>query len=166
MPDKLKTAVDSAVFSDNDGKYLEGEFKTVSNKILRVKRGIRETKVYALCLYDEWTAQNGLLYSVSGSFTPVAMTFYNPSSSNAPYVLKLYETPDDGSLYSDSVKRIFPVSLWARVLYMSDSASSALHEESRKIAAEYFGFDENTPEHNLPFDYNVPETTIAVKTDN
>ena len=84
MPDKLKTAVDFAVLSDNDGKYLEGEFKTVSSKILGVTRGIRETKVYALCLYDEWTAQNGLLYSVSGSFTPVAMTFKNPSSANAP----------------------------------------------------------------------------------
>lgn len=166
MPDKLKTAVDFSVLSDNDGKYLEGEFKTVSSKILSVKRGIGETKVYALCLYDEWSEENGLLYSVSGSFTPVAMTFKNPSSANAPYVLKSYETPDDGSLYSDSVKRIFPVSLWAQVLYMSDSASSALHENSRKNALEYFGLDENTPEHNLPFDYNVPETTIAVKTDN
>ena len=166
MPDKLKTAVDFAVLSDNDGKYLEGEFKTVSSKILGVTRGIRETKVYALCLYDEWTAQNGLLYSVSGSFTPVAMTFKNPSSANAPYVLKSYETPSDGTMYSDSIKRIFPVSMWGQVLYMSDSASSDLHENSRKNALEYFGLDENTPEHNLPFDYNVPETTIAVKTDN
>lgn len=166
MPDKIKTAVDFAVLSDNDGKYLEGEYKTVSTKILRVTRGIHETKVYALCLYDEWTAQNGLLYSVSGSFTPVAMTFENASSANAPYVLKSYETPDDGSLYTDSIKRIFPVSLWARVLYMSDSVSSDLHENSRKNALDYFGLDENTPEHNLPFDYSVPETTIAVKADN
>lgn len=100
------------------------------------------------------------------SFSPVAMTFKNPSSANAPYVLKSYETPSDGSLYSDSIKRIFPVSLWARVLYMSDSASSDLHENSRKHALEYFGLDENAPEHNLPFDYNVPETTTAVKSDN
>ena len=56
--------------------------------------------------------------------------------------------------------------MWGQVLYMSDSASSDLHENSRKNALEHFGLDENTPEHNLPFDYNVPETTIAVKTDN
>lgn len=166
MPDNLKLAVDTAVLADNDGKYLEGEFKTVSNKILRVKRGIFETKVYALCLYDEWSLQNGLLYSVSGSFTPVAMTFKNPSSSNAPYKLKSYETPDDGAQYSDSVKRIFPVSLWLEVMYYSNNASSALHENSRKNALNYFGLSEDTPEHNFPFDYNAPETTVAVRTGN
>jgi len=165
MPDKLKQAADFAVLSDNDGKYLEGEFKTVSSKILRVKRGIFETKVYALCFYDEWSEENGLLYSVSGSFTPVAMTFENPSSSSAPYVLRSYETPDDGAMYTDSIKRIFPVSLWLEVMYYPDSTSSALHENSRKNAAEHFGLDENTPEHNFPYAFSVPETTVAVKTE-
>lgn len=166
MPDKLKLAVDTAVLADNDGKYLEGEFKTVSNKILRVKRGIFKTKVYALCFYDEWSSQNGLLYSVSGSFTPVAMTFKNPSSAEAPYKLKLYETPNDGAEYSDSIKRIFPVSLWLEVMYNSNNASSTLHEDNRKSAIDYFGLSENTPEHNFPFDNNIPETTVAVRTGN
>ena len=133
---ELDSAVGEAVFTGNEGTYLEGELQTEGHIVLDTSSVGGDTVVYALTMYGEYGFENDTFVKVAGSGTiPVVMTF--GYSKDSGYQLKNYSVPTDGSGYVQSIKDMFPQSLYNRVLSISESDSNNLTSQERTYAKAY-----------------------------
>lgn len=107
VSEKLDSAVSNAILDCNKDLYIRGEVAGEGHYILDVEQDDKSVRVYVLCSYGEYIFMNGNLVMNSGcSAVPTVITF--DIDENGDYIYKSYTQAQDGSLYMDSVKEIFP----------------------------------------------------------
>lgn len=92
----LDTAIREAIFTENFGNYLPGEFQGIGYKIIETFEDDGVLSVYALSEYVEYGFQDGVFVNVSGTNPKVLMRFKQMESGN--YELIFYTRLD---LFSD-----------------------------------------------------------------
>lgn len=131
----LSAAVGKAVKNFGENSYSKGEFASEGHEILDVEEKNNVVKVYTISSFGYFGFQNGIFTIISGSGAiPTVITF---SRNNNSYSLKEYKEPEDGSGYSESIKKMFPKKLWDKVLSKDDSVSSKLSTQQEAQAEQY-----------------------------
>lgn len=92
----LDTAIREAIFAENIGNYLPGEYQGIGYKIIETFEDDGVLSVYALSEYVEYGFQDGVLVNVSGTNPKVLMKF--KQMENGSYDLIFYTRLD---LFSD-----------------------------------------------------------------
>lgn len=92
----LDTAIREAIFAENIGNYLPGEYQGIGYKIIETFEDDGVLSVYALSEYVEYGFQDGVLVNVSGTNPKVLMKFKQMENGN--YDLIFYTRLD---LFSD-----------------------------------------------------------------
>lgn len=92
----LDTAIREAIFAENIGNYLPGEYQGIGYKIIETFEDDGVLSVYALSEYVEYGFQDGVLVNVSGTNPKVLMKF--KQMENGSYELIFYTRLD---LFSD-----------------------------------------------------------------
>lgn len=139
--DTLETYADqlasSAILEHYNDYFVPEECLAEGHLILEedVSDGI--LTIYALTIYGGYSFHN-VDYFVKSSGTgviPAVMTFDLRLNSHTP--LLSFETPEDGSGYSESIKNLFPEHLWDRVLTIQEDDRSALISMEQEYAKRY-----------------------------
>ena len=114
----LDEAISKAIVGRSDS-YLRGETAIEGHVILHQEEKDNEVKVYTVSSFRWLGFENGIFTSVSGSGNiPTVMKFYK--NQQGEYSLLDYKEPMDGADYTDSIKKMFPKSLWDKVLTSSN----------------------------------------------
>lgn len=92
----LDTAIREAIFAENFGNYLPGEYQGIGYKIIETFEDDGVLSIYALSEYIEYGFQDGIFVNVSGTNPKVLMRFEQMESGN--YKLIFYTRLD---LFSD-----------------------------------------------------------------
>ena len=130
----IEEAVSMAIKSQSTS-YSFGETSTEGHMILDTKHENGMVTVYLIASYGAFGFENGIFTKVSGSGSiPTVIKF--SQSKNGEYTLLEYEEPMDGSLYRNSIKKMFPTHLHDRVFSAHDDYS-ALAAQQEAQAKEY-----------------------------
>lgn len=133
-PSTLEEAVRAANKTRTPG-YAEGEFATEGHVILDTKTDGVVTTVYTVSSWGWFGFQNGIFTFVSGAgVIPTVITF--SQNEKGEYVLQDYKEPLDGSMYRESVKRMFPANLLTKV-FQSDKYVGELARQQEQQAQAY-----------------------------
>lgn len=124
-PTKIDDAVSLAIKNQGKG-YYRGEYVTEGHIMLDKEERNRTVKVYTLASVGWFGFENGIFTIISGSgVIPTVMTFYK--NDRDEYSLLEYQEPADGISNTDTVKKMFPLKLWSKVLdtreYYADLAA-------------------------------------------
>lgn len=132
---QLEESVEEAIL-DKGRDYMDGECEAEGHQILRVTAEHNIVKVYAFCSYGQYEFQNGNFVDAYGSgVIPTVITFVLDEAGN--YTLQTYREPDDGADYVSSVHKLFPLSLWSKVTYYSESVMDELKSQKEIYAKAY-----------------------------
>ena len=130
-------AVSEAILTQNAEWFTGEECQAEGHIILSVEETDDILTVYALTMYGEYAFQNVdyFIKSAGTGVIPAVLTFDLRISSNNGF--RSMELPEDGSGYTESVKRMFPEYLWDRVLSIQEEDRAALTEMERSYAERY-----------------------------
>ena len=130
----LDKAISDAVKKVNSDKNWLGECFTEGHFIYGTdeKNGI--IKVYMLEAVSNFGFENGFFMDESGHSIPAVYTFKKNDSS---IELVDYKYAEDGSLYGDSVRKMFPSEIAEMVLHSDGSEGAVIWEQCRAQAEEY-----------------------------
>ncbi|MCI2106574.1 MAG: M56 family metallopeptidase [Intestinimonas sp.] len=132
----LDAAVADAILSGNQSSYLEGECQGEGHFILDSKTEGATVTAYTLTMYGNYGFQDGNFVTISGTgVIPVVMTF--KVDETGTYSLTDYQEPQDGSGYSDSIRKMFPEALQGQCLNVSDDVSGLLQAQKQTYAERY-----------------------------
>lgn len=128
---ELDKAVSSAILEDNKDSFYDGECQAEGHIIFEAEKHNDEIIVYSYIGYSEYGFENGNFVGVSGM--------------NCPAVIKLDKNnklieikhPEDGDLYSKSIKKMFPKSCINDVLNLSDENEKSINEQQKEYAKVY-----------------------------
>ncbi len=133
--DKLDKAVSDVILSNNGDKYLSGEFRTESHFVFDSKEKGETVTVYLIEDYAEFYFYNGFFTVMSGGRTPAVFTF---NKNGDDYKLVKSEYAQDGSLYADSVKKMFHGKNAEKVIKgLSDEANEIMWTDKVLKARKY-----------------------------
>ena len=138
IPEKLDKAVAQAIFDYNEGGYYDISTECVGegHYILGMESNDNATTVYAVCSYGEYVFMNDNLVFNSGySAVPTVIKFDTDASGD--YIYKSHEEAKDGSLYTDSVKKMFPKKLAEKAMSSDDKVIDGLAEQCHGYARAY-----------------------------
>lgn len=109
-PTDLEACISNAILTSSTNNYRKGDFAAEAHTVFKtvVKENI--TTVYAMALYMEFGFAGSGFFETGGSHMPVAITFERKTTGE--YVLKEYWIPQDGSYYSSSIKKKFPIDIY------------------------------------------------------
>ncbi|EGW38766.1 hypothetical protein DOT_3296 [Desulfosporosinus sp. OT] len=131
--DTIDEAVSRAVKSQGKS-YLAGEVVTEGHIILDSEEKDGQVKVYTIASIGWFGFENGIFTTVSGSGAiPTVMTF--SQNESGAYVLLQYQEPQDGALYSGSLKKMFPQKLWPEALTEGKQYSELVIQKEEQAAA-------------------------------
>jgi bla regulator protein BlaR1 len=130
----MEEAISLAIMARR-GAYRSGETATEGHIILEVEENGPQIKVYTIASYGTFGFENGIFTKISGSGAiPTVITL--GKSEEGHHALLDYKEPQDGSGYTDSIKKMFPSWLQQEALaahhYYSDLA-----EQQEEQAADY-----------------------------
>lgn len=129
---EIEAAVTKAILSENETKNEHGECPAEGHIIFATKTENGTICVYTYIAYACFGFENGNFVDVSGAQLPAVFKF------NADdYSLIGVTYPDDGALYTDSIKEMFPKKYKARVLHLTDSDYQNLNNQIDKYAEIY-----------------------------
>jgi len=132
--EKISAAVNNAIKSQGTG-YAQGETETEGHIILSVKEENRTVKVYTVASFGAFGFENGVFTKVSGSGAiPTVMIFSKDEDDD--YNLLEYKEPQDGSLYTKSIKNMFPKALQSTAL-SANKYYLDLSKQQEAQASEY-----------------------------
>ena len=135
LDEELDRAVSHAILSANINDNSSGEFAAESHYVYGTDGKTDSITIYVFENYTRFGFKDGFFTDVSGGNTPVVMTFKVTSSG---YELLLRETPQDGTDYERSIKRLFPSRYAKRVLNgLTDEVNEQLWKEQKEKAEEY-----------------------------
>ncbi|WP_418579289.1 immunoglobulin-like domain-containing protein [Hungatella sp.] len=132
----VEKAVSATILHENKERYLPGECMGEGHTILKKEEEGDLVKVYLLAMFGWYQFQDGNLVKNSGSGaipTVISLTRVEDGS----YLLKDYETAQDGSLYVPSIKKMFPEELWDICSSYSADRVRILTQQEQKYAAAY-----------------------------
>ncbi len=132
----LETAVSSAIINENRERYLTGECAGEGHTVLGTVENEDQVKVYLLAMFGWYQFQDGNFVKLSGSGAiPTVLTFHH--NQDGAYSLNDYDTAQDGSLYTPSIKELFPEEYWEICISPSEDSIAALTEQEQGYAAAY-----------------------------
>lgn len=112
-PKSIDEAVSLAVKGRGDG-YLAGEVAAEGHLILEVEEKDTMAIAYTIASFSWFGFENGIFTGISGcGAIPTVITFVK--NKNGEYFLQEYKEPTDGAGYTESIQKMFPKRLWARV---------------------------------------------------
>lgn len=98
----LDTAIREAIFAENIGNYLPGEYQGIGYKIIETFEDDGVLSVYALSEYVEYGFQDGVLVNVSGTNPKVLMKFKQMENGNYDLIfytrLDLFSNLSEGEI--------------------------------------------------------------------
>lgn len=115
--------------------YGQGETAAEGHIILDFEERNGSVIVYTIASFGAFGFENGIFTKVSGSGAiPTVITL--SKNENNEYSLLEYKEPLDGSLYADSIKKMFPQKLYDQVL-SANKIYSDLAAQQEEQAKEY-----------------------------
>jgi beta-lactamase regulating signal transducer with metallopeptidase domain len=130
----INEAISQAIITYSH-KYLVGETTTEGHFILDTVEKNGTVKVFSITSTGAFGFENGIFTKVSGSgAVPTVMSFTKDEIGE--YSLLEYQEPEDGAGYTDSLKKMFPISLMAKVTD-ADKYYSDLIKQQEVQAEEY-----------------------------
>lgn len=155
----IDKAVSIAVL--NRGKnYLPGEAAAEGHVILKQEEADGVTTVYAVCSFRWFGFENGIFNGVSGSGN-IPTVIKLEKSQTGDYSLLDYQEPMDGSLYTESIKKMFPKDLWNKVLTINDNYPE-IGQQMKEQAEKYLQSIGRTAEVSVNY---VEKTLVDINTD-
>lgn len=131
----IEHAVSQAIISKGKD-YLNGEVATEGHIILEIEEKDDVVKAYTISSFGYFGFENGIFTEISGSGAiPTVMTF--SKKANSYYPLIEYKESIDGEDCIDSIKEMFPESLWDKVLFERDTSYYELSLSQEGQAKEY-----------------------------
>lgn len=132
---KLDKAISAVIISKNSSSYKAGECKTESHFVFGVKEKGETVTVYLLENYSEFGFYNGFFTPISGGSIPAVFTFKRKGEG---YEFIKSEYAKDGSLYTSSIKEMFPRKIANRVIKgLSDEESNLMQTAQFRQAQAY-----------------------------
>ena len=134
----IDEGVSRAIISISRDGYLQGEFNAEGHIILdtepedKTQTDTTNTVVYALITYREFGFVNDCFTDISGCGVIPARIVLDRNLRLADFKL-----PEDGSLYVESIKNMFPKSLWNRAIKISNDDREVCDNQLRKYAEDY-----------------------------
>lgn len=128
---ELDKAVSSAILEANKDSFYEGECQAEGHIIFEAEKINDEMIVYSYIGYSEYGFENGNFVDVSGTNCPAVIKL---DKDNKLIEIKY---PEDGSLYSKSIKKMFPKSCINDVLNLSDKNAQSINEQQKEYAKAY-----------------------------
>ncbi len=139
VPEKLDKAVAQAIFDYSSDLYVPEDWYECfgeGHAILGMEENDNEVTVYAVCSHGGYVFMNDKLVFNSGyAAVPTVMKFTVDESGN--YIYKSHQEAEDGSVYMDSVKDIFPADIAEKVLNTDEKELEKLDEQCHAYAKEY-----------------------------
>lgn len=132
--DDLDNAVSQAILADNKNSYSEGECPAEGHIIFGVRKNGAEIKVYAYITFANYGFENGYFVNKGGGYLPAVLKF---SMENGKYKCIGIEYPKDGSLYTKSIKEMFPLVYEFRALNPTQKDDESLKAQTRAYAESY-----------------------------
>ena len=130
----LQLAVSLAI-KDRGKGYLAGENLTEGHIILDRLEENGTVKVYTLASVGWFGFENGIFTKISGSGAiPTIITF--SQEKQGEYSFLGYKEPIDGSGYIESIKEMFPMKLWEKILNTQSSYPELARQQ--EIQAEAY----------------------------
>ncbi len=130
----LDEAISASVLNSAEGNYLEGETVGEGHIIMDVDDA--QKKVYVLTTYGEYGFENGKMIKVSG--TGVIPTVMQYADGDTGVTVTSVETPGDGSMFGEDVKKMFPRRLWNRCMGSSyDEDYKAMLAQEHAYVRDY-----------------------------
>ena len=156
----LDRAISAAILKQGGGSYLDGECAGEGHILLDSRKEGDRTIAYILATYGQYGFQNNTFVKISGSgVIPAKLTF------DANLNLISYEEPEDGSGHAESLKKLFPGTLY-HAARNSDEKYQACLAQERSYAQSYLdsiGRDAKIAEYA---DLNVQLLDLEAKVSN
>ncbi|WP_034466004.1 hypothetical protein [Butyrivibrio proteoclasticus] len=135
-PITLEDAITAAIF-EKGADYRQGEVAGEGHIIMGQEEVSNQVICYLLTMYGSYEFENGNFVKCAGSGAiPAVLTF---TVNDGVYELLYYNEPVDGSGFVDSVKDLFPESLWSRCITIEEDDMIELTRQERADAEEYLG---------------------------
>lgn len=133
-PKNIEDAVSVSIKNQGSG-YIAGECVTEGHTIFETKQKDGIVKAYTIASVGIFGFENGVFTKIGGTGAiPTVMKF--SVNEDGEYCLIDYEEAMDGALYSESIRRMFPVHLHDRLLSLQDDYSHLVKQEEAQ-AEEY-----------------------------
>ena len=134
IDEKLAVFIDCEIASHHQTEYSADNFCCLDWQVIGKEKQGDKTTVYMWVLYEEYSNDNGLNVE-TGSHLLTAITVEKDGDN---YKLVEYWTPEDGSLYKDSVMEKVPMRLWNKAFdsqrYIDEQKATL-----KKMTEEHFG---------------------------
>lgn len=133
----LDTAIREAIFTENSGSYLPGEFQGIGYKIIETFEDNGVLSVYALSEYVEYGFQDDVFVNVSGTNPKVLMKFRQTESGN--YELIFYTRLDLlSNLSAEEIEQLLePLNKAGKSYIFTDIDLKEVRAQADKAAAAY-----------------------------
>ena len=133
----LDTAIREAIFSENFGDYLPGEYQGIGYKIIETFEEDGVLSVYALTEYIEYGFQDGVFVNISGTNPKVLMRFEQTESGN--YELLFYTRLDLFSdLSEEEIERLLePLNKTGKSYVYTDEDLQEIRTQAEEAAKAY-----------------------------
>ncbi|MGL5331013.1 MAG: M56 family metallopeptidase [Peptostreptococcaceae bacterium] len=144
----LDEAISNVIKDITYSAFYDGELVTEAHKIIGQEKEKGILKVYLISNRSSFGFENESFSVVSGEATPRYIEFLEVDGY---YYMIDYKEVMDGALYEESIKSIFPMNLWSKVMN-SYSYYEELHKEEIKQAKQYLksiNRDENATDISL-----------------
>lgn len=120
----IEARISKAILRQSDGNFLSGECAAEGHITLGTKKTADGETAYVLASYGEYGFQNDNFVKISGTgVIPTKITF--DESGN----MISYEEPEDGSKYTSSIRKMFPVKYLLKVMSADDYYVDCIKQE-------------------------------------
>lgn len=132
----LEDSIKHDIINRNTNIYKDErcDVETEGHKILGIDKKGKNTIVYMIVSYDQYSLENEVFKRVSGSAGPVVMTY--KKNKNGEHILEKYKEPGDGTLYVPSIRKMFPPELQDKAINGQEYYNE-LEKQEKKYLKEY-----------------------------
>ncbi|MDD6262918.1 MAG: M56 family metallopeptidase [Clostridiales bacterium] len=138
VDEQLAALIDGEIASHNQTKYSGDNFCCLDWEVIGKETSGDLTTVYMWALYKEYSNDGGLKVEAASHL----FTVITAKKENGSYVPEEYWVPEDGSGYSDSIRKKVPAYLRSKAMD-SERYIDRQSEKLEKRAKEHFGITES-----------------------
>lgn len=158
--DELSAFIDTQITEYYQSDNITLDYSAIDWKVLGKTNKGNETTVYMWVMYQEYIYED----EIKESYGAHILTAISAEKIDGKYVLTEYWEPEDGSMYTDSIRKKVPLTLWSKAMnsqrYVEEqkNACYALAEEHFSVVTKNFLI--------IKEDYYVKSDEGNVKTNN
>lgn len=128
-PNSIEDAVSLAIKAQGES-YARGEVITEGHVILDIEDKNGEVKVYIIASIRVFGFENGIFKGISGSGAIPTVITFSKDESNVLSLIE-YKEPMDGAGNTQSIKKMFPSTLWDKVFKTDKYPELAKQQEEQ-----------------------------------